>query len=341
MPRISTSQLTSMCHRFGISLRAGTDMLKMLNSAAGHGSPAYREHMADIARRVGGGATFAEAMRAQGNYFPELVLELADVGEQTGRLETVFLRLADHYQHMIRLRRVFLGAIAWPLFELIIGIIIVGGLIFFLGVIGAKTGVFGLSGGRGLVIYLVNVGIFFTAVGLIVFGLLRGWFGHAPTSMVMHLPGVGKSLQTMALARMAWTLSLALNAGIDAHRAIRLALRSTQLPYYTRHLDTVDGVIARGGQFHEALQQTGAFPREFLDALEASEIAGTETESLEHLSREYQERAEMSTKALAVVAGVFVWMMIAALMIFVIINLFMTLYLGPINEATNWATNPR
>lgn len=341
MTRISTSQLASMCHRFGISLRAGTDLLKMLNSAAGHGSSAYREHMEDIARRIGGGATLAEAVRAQGNYFPELTRELIDVGEQAGRLETVFLRLAEHYQHMIRLRRTFIGAIVWPMIELVIGVVIIGGLIFFLGVIGASTGVFGLSGGRGLLIYLLCVALFFVAVGATVMGLLRGWFGHVPTSVVMHIPTVGKSIQTMALARLAWTMSLALNAGIDAQRAIRLALNSTQLPYFTRHRDSVEAVVARGGQFHEALEQTGVFPRDFLDALETSEVAGTETESLEHLSREYQERAELSTKALAVIAGVVVWMMIAALLIFVIINLFMTFYLGPINEAADWATHPR
>ena len=66
------------------------------------------------------------------------------------------------------------------------------------------------------------------------------------------------TLQTMALARLSWTLSLALNAGIDANRAVRMALASTQNRYYTQHIDKADAVIMRHGQFHEALRATGA-----------------------------------------------------------------------------------
>ena len=61
----------------------------------------------------------------------------------------------------------------------------------------------------------------------------------------MRTPVVGTTLQTMALARLSWTLSLALNAGIDASRAIRMALDSTQNRYYTQHIDKAEAVIMR------------------------------------------------------------------------------------------------
>ena len=115
----------------------------------------------------------------------------------------------------------------------------------------------------------------------------------------------------MALARLAWTLSLALNAGIDARRAIRMALQSTQNRYYTQHTAEVDAVIVRGGQFHEALRRSGAFPEEFLTALENAEITGTESESLTRLSEDYQQRAETATLALTVAASFAIWALVA------------------------------
>ena len=96
---------------------------------------------------------------------------------------------------------------------------------------------------------------------------------------------------------------MALDSGIDASRAIRMALQSTHNAYFTRHMDAAEAVIERGGQFYEALQKTGAFPHEFLTSLQNAELSGTESESLSRLSEDYQRQAETATTALAVIAS--------------------------------------
>ena len=68
-------------------------------------------------------------------------------------------------------------------------------------------------------------------------------------------------------------------------------------------------------------------------ALETAEITGTESESLTHLSEDYQRRAETATLALAVAASLAIWGLVAVLIIYVIFRLFFTLYLDPIHEA--------
>ena len=322
-----------MCQRLGTSLHAGVDVLAALRRESGVGSPAYRRNMAQVAERVSRGATLAEAMRECGTYFPQLTCELTDVGELTGNLDSVLLRLSDHYQHLLRLRRTFLFGIFWPAVELVFAIVVMGLLILILGVVGSSAAVFGLSGPRGVAIYAAVILGSAVLIALVVRGLLRGWFGPLPSALLMRVPVVGTTLQTMALARLSWTLSLALNAGIDARRAIRMALNSTQSRYYTQHIDKAEAVIMRGGQFHEALRCTGVFRDEFLTALENAEITGTESESLTRLSEDYQRQAETATLALAVAASLVIWGLVAALLIYVIFYLFLNLYLKPINEA--------
>jgi len=332
MAQMSIRLASQMCHRLGTALRAGGDIRAVLQRETASGHPTYREHMAQVLARVQGGATLAEGMRGCGAYFPDLVCELTDVGETTGNLESVLLRLAEHYQHLLRLRMTFVLGMLWPAIELVGAVIIVGLLILFLGLL-SDTAVFGLSGPRGALIY---AGIVLGGVALIAVvlgGLLRGWFGAWPHELLLHVPVVGRTLQTMALARVSWTLSLALNAGIDAKRALRMALRSAQMPYYTRHIAEAEAVIARRGQFHEALRATGVFPDEFLQALSAAEVSGTETESLHRLSADYQTQAKSATGALAVAASVGIWILVATLIVFLVFHLFMQLYLKPFNEA--------
>jgi type II secretory pathway component PulF len=340
MARIRTRQLARMCHRLGTALRAGMEIRQVLNREAASGVGTYSRQLAEVARRVERGATLAEAMRGSEGYLPDLLCDLVDVGEQTGQLESVLLRLADHYQHLLFLRRLFLGGIAFPMLQLLGGIVVIGGLILILGLLPNSTStVFGLAGPRGLVIYALLVGGVLLGAGLAGWGLLRGWFGSWPAAVVMRLPVVGTSLKTMALARFCWTLSLTLNAGIDARRSLRLALDSTQNVCLMAGRDAAENIIARHGQFHEALRATAAFPADFLDALENAEITGTESESLDRLSHEYQERTQDSTRVLVTVATFAVWAMIAALFIFLIFSLVTNLYLRPIQEALEM-TNP-
>ena len=157
MAHISTRQASQMCQRLGTALHAGLDILATLRREAGYGSPAYRRNMAEVAERVSGGATLAEAMRESSPYFPQLTCELVDVGEQTGNLESVLLRLSEHYQHLLRLRRTFLFGILWPVVQLTVAILVIGLLILLLGVLGTSATFFGLQGTRGVTIYATVV----------------------------------------------------------------------------------------------------------------------------------------------------------------------------------------
>ena len=80
---------------------------------------------------------------------------MVGVGEQTGHLGEVFGRLAEHYQAQVKLRRTFLSAIAWPMFQLLAALVVVGLLILVMGIIGNMNGVpidmlgLGLVGNRG------------------------------------------------------------------------------------------------------------------------------------------------------------------------------------------------
>ena len=316
MAQISIGQSSKMCHRLGTSLNAGVDIMGVLNREATHGTSAYRRHMTHVAEMVGKGTSLAEAMRDCGRYFPPLVCELVDVGEQTGRLESVLLRMADHYQHMRSLRRVFLLGILWPSLQLIVAILIIGLLIFLLGALGSSVEVFGLSGTRGVVIYAAVVLTAFAVVALAARGLLRGWFGPWPGQLIMRIPGGGQLDQDHGDGAAGLDLVTGAGRGHRRGAAMRMALQSTQNAYFTRHMDAAEAVIVRGGQFHEALQKTGTFTHDFLTSLQNAELSGTESESLSRLSEDYQRQAETATTALAVAASMLIWGLVGALLVY-------------------------
>jgi type II secretory pathway component PulF len=334
MARIRIAALAATLHRVGTALQAGMEMRAVWDREASRGLPAYRHQAAKVRDRLAAGDSLAESLAACDGYFPQLTRDLVDVGEKTGRLEEVLLGLADHYEHLRSLRRTFLMGIAWPCFQLIVALAVIGLLILVLGMIGGGIDILGsgLVGTSGLVIYLLLVALVFGGGALVVVAVMRGWLGPAPLQLAMQLPLLGGFLRTSALSRMAWTLSLALNSGLDARRAMKLTLRSTQNAHYTSQMRTVDESIQAGHEFHESLRQTGAFPDEFVNTLETAEISGTHGETLGRLASEYRSRARNAALGLTAAATVAVWVLVAMFLIFMIFRL-ASFYLGTINEA--------
>lgn len=338
--KIGAKPLSQLCDRLSTSVSSGIDIRRIWTSEADRGNANQRQVAQHISKCVSAGESLTDAIKKTGDYFPTLFREMVEVGEQTAKLDEVFSRLSDHYQHQIKLRRAFLAGIAWPLINLAMGIAAIGLFIWIVGIVSSgdsEMSVLGFgSGTSGLINYLMFLSGIGCVVCLLVYGLRSGWFSIDPIrQLLIRVPVLGNALQTLALSRMAWCLALTSDTAMDVRKSLSLAQRSTQNPFYTQHISTVDGVIMNGGEIHTALRRTFIYPEDFLDTLEVGEESGRMSESMTKLSKIYQDKARAALGVLTMFAGFVVWGLIGALFVFLIFNLFTTFYLGPINDALN------
>lgn len=347
MGRIGMGKLAQLLRRLGASFHAGLDPRSTCEKEAGYGSAMHRSMMSRVSQTITDGGSLADGLTACGGYFPPLVCTLIDVGEKSGRLDEILRGLAEHYEHLLSLRRTFLIGIAWPAIQFFAAIGIVGLLIWVLGIVSSMAGTqvdplgFGLVGTSGLLVYLGFVATILGGVTVLVMGLLRGAFGPAPLRLAMRLPVLGNCLRTAALSRLAWTLGLTLDSGMTARRSMELALRSTENAYYTSQMKVVDDALLQGQEFHEALRATGLFPDEFLQMLQTAEVSGTHGESLQRLADEYRQRAKTAAKALTIAASAAIWMLVLMFMLALIARLVVTGPLRYFQELNELAKPPR
>jgi type II secretory pathway component PulF len=197
-PQLTNSALVELCHRLAVETDAGVDIRRTWQREAEMARGRMQPYFAVVRDAVAKGDSLAAALGRAGSAFPPLFREMVHVGEQSGTLSKVFGRLEAHYRRQVRAKRIFLGAIAWPMIELALAILVIGALIWVLGVIARRGGGqpvdvlgFGLVGTRGLLIY-IN---FLIAVGLCITGLVvamrRGMLWMRPVQRaLMQLPGV-------------------------------------------------------------------------------------------------------------------------------------------------------
>jgi type II secretory pathway component PulF len=327
--RIRTGTLIAFCQRVGNAVRAGIEARRLWETEARYGSRAHQRFVDIVRQHVVNGDTVADGMRACEGYFPPLVCEMVDVGERTGQLDKVFFKLADHYQHQQSLTRSFLSGIAWPALQLAMGVFVIGILIAVLGSLGAQDingnpidvlGI-GLTGVPGMLTFWGICALVLAGIVTAVIAVMRGWLGPTPVMLAMRIPMLGSALASLALARLTWSLAMAFDAGIDARRSVEMAIRASQNPYFQSRESAVSLAVVRNRQFHEAFAEAGVYPDDFLQMLETAEIAGTTSESMRLLCREYEERAKSALRWLTWLTGITLWILMGGIMVVMIFRL--------------------
>lgn len=328
------------CRRFGIGHQAGADLLRLLDSESKHGSPRQRAAMIALRSDAAAGTSLADAMDKQSTFFPPLLRSMVKVGEVTGRLERTLLKLADHYEQQVRLKNDFVRAITWPSIQLILGIGVISLLIWIMGNVTPSAGGemmdllgLGLRGSNGVLVFWAYIVGFFALVIAAVVAFQKNVGGIQNTIPLLYkIPVIGNALQTITLSRFTWTLALALDAGLNPIAAIKLALDATDSEFYRTGAQDAEDNIRSGGSLTDALQATALFPDEFLTQVGVAEISGTDSETIDYVARDYDERAKAAMKTISGLATGVVWMGVAGAIIFVIFRIVMSIA-GVYNEA--------
>jgi type II secretory pathway component PulF len=314
MGQISYDQLAKLFRRMGTSYSAGIDLLSIYDKETNISNAKYREKSRAIRKRLADGDSLTEAMSATDGYFPELALAVVQAGEKSGRLEDSFSRLAHHYESLVKFRNRFLTSIAWPAFELVASVLVIGLLILIMHWVMVDIGGidpidwFGMGSTTGnFLLYCTLIGLFFGSIFIVMFGSMKGWFGTLPMRIARRTPLLGKTIEYLSLSRFAWAMSVAENAGMDVLDIGKLSLKATENYFYEMVIPEVLFDLRKGNSFAKTFRATAAFPEEFITYIENGEVAGKLAESMHRASNDLQEKAENN---LAIIAKIgFVLMM--------------------------------
>jgi len=331
--KIKLKSARDFCRRFGIGLKAGADLLKLLESESQHGPPRQRAAIKELKQRASGGSSLADGMAASKGFFPSLMITMTRVGESTGRLERTLLSLSDHYDQQVVLRQNFLRAITWPAIQLIAAIGVISLLIMLMGMLTPATGGemtdilgFGLRGTSGVLVFWAYIAAVSAAIAATIWAYRSNLGGvQNIVPLIYRIPVIGDAIQTITLSRFTWTLALGLETGLNPIPAIELALDATDSDYYRSGAADSEKAIRAGRSLAGALEETHLFPHELIMQVEVAEMSGTDAESINHLAEDYDRRAQSAIQTISGVATGLIWLSTAGVLIFLIVRLVMNI----------------
>ncbi|MFY9316572.1 MAG: type II secretion system F family protein [Burkholderiales bacterium] len=293
-------------------LKAGVPILKALaglqESAV---NPTMVEVIKDIRVSLDSGRELSASMRRHPDVFSFFYVSLVRVGELTGQLENVFLRLYNHLEFEKEIRESIKAAVRYPVFVLMAmaGAIVIVNLF----VIPAFAKVY--AGFKAELPFLTKLLIGFSnfmvetwwlqlAVLVGAVFAFRAWIAtragrYAWDRYKLKIPIAGKIILKATLARFARSFSLALQSGVPVVQALSTVAQVVDNDYIGLRIEQMRDGVERGESVLRTAVAAGIFTTVVLQMI----AVGDETGELDSLLREvadlYENDVQYEVKTLA------------------------------------------
>jgi MSHA biogenesis protein MshG len=274
-------------------------------------SKSFGKVIKDLRESLDSGRELSAAMRRHPTVFTPFYLSMVRVGEMTGRLEEVFLRLFDHLEFDRDMRERVKTALRYPsfvVFAMVAAMVVVN--IF---VIPAFVGVFSKFGAELPLMTRILIGTSnFTvrywpvmAVALVaaVWGF-RVWVGTAKglyqwDKFKLKIPVAGKIILKATLARFARSFSLSSRSGVPIVQALSVVAQTVDNAYLTARVEQMRDGVERGESILRTATATNVFTPIVLQMIAVGEESGSLDELMDEIAQMYEREVDYELKTLS------------------------------------------
>lgn len=311
-PRITLVDLMLFSRQMYTLMKAGVPILRALGGLQESlTNPRLRNVVADLRGSLDAGRELSAAMRRHPKVFSPFYVSLVRVGETTGQLEAVFLRLYDHLEFEKEVRDRIKSALRYPAF-VIVAMVLALAIINVI-VIPAFAKVFAsyhaeLPFVTRIVIGFSNFTVSYWPLMLIaVAGAAVGFVFWKSTPkgkyqwdrIKLRIPIGGKIILKATLARFARGLALALKSGVPVVQALSTVAGVVENDFIAQRIEQMRDGVERG----ESVLRTAAVAGIFTPVVMQMIAVGDETGDLDDLMQEvaelYEREVDYEVKTLA------------------------------------------
>ena len=304
--KVKGPALAAMYELLADLLESGVSLLKALDVLSEQTShPTLHNTISDIRSQVADGRSLADAMRSHPTIFKELPISMVHAGEEGGFLEDSLKRVATFTERQEEMKGRVIGALAYPAFLVVAGIVVVTGMLAFF--VPKFEPMFERMRDRGELplptILLLSVSNTIRTHGLwilIVIGIIAFAARHWLTSDAMRLridqlrlniKGIGPIVRNLAIARFCRVLGTLLRNGVPILKSLEIAREATGNLALSATIRDAAQKVQSGKSLAAPLAASGQFPREVLEMI----TVGEQANNLENILLDVADKLERRT----------------------------------------------
>jgi len=265
----------------------------------------------DLRESLDAGRELSIAMARHPLVFTPFYLSMVKVGEMTGRLEEVFLRLFDHLEFDRDMRERVKTALRYPSFVVIAMVLAM--VVVNVWVIPQFAKVFSTFGAELPLMTRILLGTSrFTvawwpalaaAAGIAFFGF-RAWARTASGRLTwdrikLRLPVAGKIILKATMARFARSFALSLRSGVPIVQALTVVSQTADNAYLSLRIEGMRDSVERGESILRSANAAGVFTPMVLQMIAVGEESGSLDDLMDEIAQMYEREVDYELKTLS------------------------------------------
>ncbi len=303
---IPADELSLLCEQLGMILSSGLPLYDGVEALCdNYKDTRYADAFACLNDTVLASGSLYLAVKEAG-VFPQYMVEMTQIGEKTGELDSVMKQLAVYYQREAKIRHATTSAVSYPLVLVVmmaalIAVLVACVLPIFenvfrsmgLGMNASSNPLMAVGIGVGKTVLIVaGVAVLLVLVFVLIFrsghnSNIKNWLFHA-IAPLSHMR------QKMCASRFAAAMAMMLQSGYPLDESLELIAGMLGDPYITQKVKQCRQGMLDGMPFPEAVEKTGLFEKLHCRMIRVGFQAGKTDNVMFKLAAIYEEEMDES-----------------------------------------------
>jgi type IV pilus assembly protein PilC len=298
--RVSNKEVVVLSRQLATLFQAQVSALRVFRLLATEvENPNLARSLTEIADDLQAGSSISKALSKHPKVFTEFYVNMVKSGEESGKLDEVFVFLADYLDRTFEVNSKAKNALIYPAFVVFTFVVV---MILMLTVVIPKISTILTDSGQEIPIYtrivigfsnvLTNYGIFLLPV-LLIGGFFLWKFLQTPVGKYsldeakLKFPFVKSLYQKLYLSRISDNMNTMLVSGISMVRALELTAGVVGNQVYKKVLDDATEAVKGGRTVSESLADKKVIPGIMIQMIKVGEESGELGKILKTLSTFY------------------------------------------------------
>jgi type IV pilus assembly protein PilC len=337
--RISTQTITDFTTQLATLTDAGIPIVKALTILEGQTRPGpFKTVLGDLVEDVSAGTPLSEALGKHERSFDRLYCSMVRAGEAGGVLGRILTRLAAFREKSAGVRAKVKQALIYPAVVSFVAIAVVTTMILV--VVPKFEEIFRELGGELPQVTQILLDVSRTAANhwYLVLGLplvlviahlaaLRRSLGYrsAVHRLVLRLPLMGAVMSKSLIASFARTFGTLIEAGVPHLDALAIVRDSTANEVLAKGVDEIRATVREGEGIARPMGESGVFDDLVVNMVDVGEATGELDRMLIKVADAYDVQVDRRTQAMLTVLEPALIVLMAAVVGFIVVALFMPL----------------
>lgn len=336
---VKRGDVIEFANSLSVMLKAGVPLLTALGDITDIAENRHlKATIADIKRQIEMGMRFSDAIAVHRNIFPDILVKLVTVGEETGRLEKSLSDVAAHLQKMGGLASALKRALIYPAFAVLTTM---GALIFWLAYVLPKIMVtlkemdvklplitrILLHVSDFIKVYWYLIPLLPVAVFLVVQALKRNELTrYYVDNLKLKLPIIKLVVYNKLLALFSEQLRILIVSGLPIDKSFDIMADVMGNEVFKRAIVASKESISSGSSISNALREHKIFPPLVVRMVDIGETSGNLDERFAFLSEHYLEKLDDISEKMGKMIEPIVITVVGVLFAVIIVGIMFPLY---------------